>query len=64
MTVRLLTVKPETPLKEVATILVRNRIGGVPQLFQLAVQTTNKEIQADAIESLKQVTRWSYNDRF
>jgi CBS domain-containing protein len=30
MTTRLLTVTPETPLKELAGLLVRNRIGGVP----------------------------------
>jgi len=30
MTTRLLTVTPETPLKELARTLVRNRIGGVP----------------------------------
>ena len=30
MTVRLLVVRPETPVREVARTLVRNRIGGVP----------------------------------
>lgn len=30
MTTRLLTVRPETPLKELARVLVHNRIGGVP----------------------------------
>jgi CBS domain-containing protein len=30
MSIRLIAVRPEEPLKEVARILVRNRIGGVP----------------------------------